>query len=251
MDEERTGRGGWWRLSDPLGWRAITRERASLTLLLMLLGAILYLVVRHLRAIGDEEGSLHFLDTPLGYPEAFQTLQWLWALGLVVLIAAGLRRWAFAALVPLLAFLLITDTFELHERFGRQLAEAIPLAPMLGLRARDVGELIVFAGAAVVTIPIALVGMRLARRADRPHFLRVFAILALVLLFGVALDMVHILLIEDAGPGDALGLLEDGGEMVGASLLVAYLFWVWLTRASGPEEPVGRARASAEPVMSD
>jgi hypothetical protein len=244
MDPVVTSRARRWRLSDPFGVRAVTSNRASLTLLLMLLGVLLYYIVRHVRALGDEEESLHFLDTPLGYPEAFQTLQWLWCLGLLGLLAFVLRRWAFAALLPLLAFLLLTDTFELHERLGRHLADALALEPMLGLRPRDLGELMVIGAAALVTVPLALVGLWLARGVDRLHVLRIFLLLGFVLFCGVALDLVHILIIADARPGDAFGLIEDGGEMVGATFLVAYLFWVWMT--SRRPDATSPATAAAE-----
>lgn len=245
MQSTKPDRAGWWQRLDPLGVMAVTRERASLLVLLMLLGADLYYAVRHIRTAAEtDEESLHFLDAPLGYPEAFQTLQWLWSIGLIVLIAVFLRRWAFAALLPLFAFLVLTDTFELHERFGRRLAESVGIPPMLGLRSQDIGEMVVFGGAGLVTIPIALVGLWLARREDRGHFLRVFALLFVILFCGVVLDAVHILVIEDPGPGDAFGLFEDGGEMLAASLLVAYLSWVWLRGGRAAEPP-----ASAQPSV--
>lgn len=243
MRSTTTGRRGWWARTDPLGLRAVTGERASLTLLLMLVGVIVYSVARHLRAVATGGDPLLFLDTPLGYPESFQTLQWLWAIGLVALIAVLLRRWAFAALLPLLVFMVLTDTFELHERFGRRLAESVGIPPMLGLRSQDIGEMVVFGGAGLVTIPIALVGLWLARRDDRGHFLRIFSLLFVILFCGVVLDAVHILVIEDPGPGDAFGLFEDGGEMLAASLLVAYLSWVWL-RGGRAAEPAPSAQSS-------
>lgn len=249
MRSTTTDRRGWWVRADPLGLRAVTADRASLTVLVMLVGVDLYYVVRHLRAAATEGEPMHFLDTPLGYPEAFQTLQWLWSIGLVVLIAVFLRRWAFAALLPLLGFLVLTDTFELHERFGRQLADAMGLQPMLGLRARDLGELIVFGGAGLVVVPIALVGLWLASRADRRHIVRIFSLLLVVLFCGVVLDAVHILVVDDPGPGDAFGIIEDGGEMLGASLLVAYLFHLWLSRGRAAEPPSTSAEAVAAPTM--
>lgn len=249
MRSTTTERPGWWTRTDPLGLRAVTGERASLTLLLMLIGVILYSVARHLRAAATGGDPLLFLDTPLGYPEAFQTLQWLWAIGLVALIAVLLRRWAFAALLPLLVFMVLTDTFELHERYGRRLAEALAIEPMLGLRSQDFGELLVLGGAALVTVPIALIGLWRAGSADRVHFLRILVLLGLVLFCGVALDAVHILVVDDPGPGDAFGIIEDGGEMLGASLLVAYLFWLWLTRGRTAEPGTASAEAAATPTM--
>nr|NLD41018.1 hypothetical protein [Actinomycetales bacterium] len=74
-----------WR--DPLGLRAISKNRASITLLLMLLGVNLVYIVQHVRsAAAGAEGSLYYVDLEHGYPEAFQALQWLWCLGLLLLI---------------------------------------------------------------------------------------------------------------------------------------------------------------------
>ncbi|MGM1030775.1 MAG: hypothetical protein ACQEWM_13030 [Actinomycetota bacterium] len=227
MPSTKTGPSRLWA-TDPLGLRAVVSSRSARTLLLILLGTDLFYIVRHIVAVQTDGSFLHFLNTGHGYPEAFQTLQWLWCIGLLLLMVVVLRRWAYAALLPLFAFLLLTDTFGLHERYGRELSEALGLEPAFGLRAQDFGEMIVFVGAALVTIPIALAGLWLASRVDRRHFLRIAGLLAVLIFFGVVLDAVHII-VGDGGDGDVFNLLEDGGEMIAASLLVAYLFWLQVT----------------------
>lgn len=214
---------------DLFGLRAVAARRASLTLLLMLLAVDGMYFVAHLRATRTEfESSLSFVDVEYGYPEAFQSLQWLWCLGLVALIAVVGRRWAFLGLLPLLLFFLLTDRYSLHERGGAALVDALGLPGMLGLRPQDLGELLVLTGAALVVIPCAVIGLRRATVPDRTDIARALAVSVLIALAGVVLDAVHILVIEEPTTGDAFGLIEDGGEMLAATVLVAHLFRVWL-----------------------
>lgn len=217
---------------DPLGLRAVTGERASLIVLLMMLGVDVVLIGLHIvSAIQGTEQSLNYLDLEYGHPESVQSLRWLWCLGLLGLIVVSARRWTFAALAPLLVFMLATDAFEVHERNGRAIAEAIGIPAVLGMRPQDIGEMLVIGLAALVVVPIACVGMRMSARTERRHFLRILLILGLIVFCGVVVDAVHIVSTDDLdelSSGSWLGLVEDGGEMIGASLLVSYLFWLSL-----------------------
>jgi hypothetical protein len=220
---------------DLFGLRAVTAARAPLTLLLMLLAVDAMYFVSHLRATRTEfESSLSFVDVEYGYPEAFQSLQWLWCLGLVALLAVLARRWAFLGLLPLLLFFLLTDRYSLHERGGAALVAALDLPGLLGLRPQDTGELLVLAGAALVVVPCAVLGLRLATLPDRTDIARALAVCVLIALAGVVLDGVHILVIEQPETGDPFGLVEDGAEMLAATVLVAHLYRVWLDAPTRP-----------------
>ncbi|KAA6433786.1 hypothetical protein FQ330_06825 [Agrococcus sediminis] len=233
---------------DLLGLRALVGHRPSLTVLLMLLGADVMFFAGHLRASRSEfESSLSFVDIEYGHPEAFQSLQWLWAIGLVVLMAVVSRRWPVLGLLPLLGFFLLTDRYSLHERGGAALVQSLSLQGAAGLRGQDLGELMVLAAAGLVILPGLVLGIRAARRAERRDLARTLGIAGIILCCGVVLDAVHILVIAEPKTGDAFGLIEDGGEMLGASLLVAHLFRMWLQPAAAAA-PVAAEPALPEPV---
>lgn len=228
---------------DPLGLRAVASHRASLTLLLMLLSVDVAYFVAHVRAASTGIAySLAYIDEETGHAEAFQSLQWLWALGLLSLIVLVRRRWVLVGLAPLLAFFLLTDRYRLHELAGEAIAAAVGLPPTLGLRPEDVGELLALTVAALLIVPALVLAIRAADLVERRHFARILLIALCILFCGVVLDAVHILVVDDPAPGDAFGLIEDGGEMLGGSILVAYLFRVWLGR--GPVAASDRAARS-------
>lgn len=232
---------------DLLGLRAVVRDPAARTVLLMMVGADLVLIALHLSAASRGlEASLHYIDLEYGHAESLQGLRWLWCLGLLGLVVVAARRWAFASLLPLLALLLVTDALELHERGGRAAASVLELPGVLGMRPQDLGELLVVALAGALVVAAAVAGIRVARPSERRHLVRILALVGLIALFGVAVDAVHALAVAEVASGDALGVVEDGGEMLGASALVAYLF---LLAVRGPER-IGRDRARAARVAA-
>ncbi|WP_405216401.1 hypothetical protein [Agrococcus sp. Ld7] len=237
---------------DPLGLRAVRSDRASFTLLLMMLGVDAVLIALHIAAaVRDEQESLNYLDLEYGHPEAVQALRWLWCIGLLGLFVLRTRRWEFATLAPLLIFMLVTDALEFHERNGRALSEALGIPGVLGMRPQDIGEILVVMLAAAVVIPLAVFGMRVAARDHRRHFVRILIIVSLIAFCGVAVDAIHIIAADDVvalSSGSILGLVEDGGEMIGASLLVTYLFWLSLDRAADADAAAHRSKDTLPPT---
>lgn len=233
--------------NDYFGLRRIFGTPSSKLLWVMLVVADVYFLARHIvDAARGFELSLHYIDYDFGHAESFSTVRWIWLIGLVAFIILARRRWIFTALVPILGFMLLTDSLQLHEEYGAKVAFKLGIEPMFGLRPEDFGELLVLGTAGIVVLPIAVYGWWKARGEDRRHLTRIAVLLALVIAFGVVLDQLHIVLIDDPGPGDWFGILEDGGEMLAASTLLAYVFSV----ATGParvEHPVpGQDDNSAE-----
>nr|NLD41382.1 hypothetical protein [Actinomycetales bacterium] len=136
-----------------------------------------------------------------------------------------------------------TDSLEIHERYGAVLVEQFNLPVFFGMRPQDTGELLVMAIAAAVTLPFVVVALKVAHRAERPWVLPVVVNSALIMFCGVVLDAVHSMITDVYAAGDPFGLIEDGGEMLFASLLVAFLFRVWLGHR---HEPVPWAAASPQ-----
>jgi hypothetical protein len=91
------------------------------------------------------------------------------------------------------------------------------------LRAKDFGELIASAIAAVILLsPLILLYQRGApafRQATRHLLLLLFSLA----FFGIFIDMLHVILLG-RGLDVALVLLEEGGEMAVISLIAGYTF---------------------------
>ncbi len=133
----------------------------------------------------------------------------------------GRRVWVAWATVFALA--LADDSARLHETVGDRLADGLGLPDgVAGLRADDLGELVVWALLAVV--PLVWI-VRLHRRSDRVTrvaSLRLAALVAAYAFFGVVVDQVHAMARDGSWAG-VLGVVEDGGELLVLSVTLAHV----------------------------
>lgn len=156
-----------------------------------------------------------------GPAEKFQYVKWALLSTMLACRAIFSRSSMPGAWAVLFLYLLIDDSQQIHERFGELISLAWHFHPMLGLRAQDFGELIV---TAIATVPLALLigTIYIFSRERERIFCRTMLLLLIALaFFGVVVDMIDII-----APWRslqlALGIIEDGGEMIVASLMVAY-----------------------------
>ncbi len=194
-------------------------------LALLLVGDLVYIAI-HL--VWTETTLLHSplaaLDVDRGYAEFFQYLKLLWTGLLLTCLCLRTRRWGYLAWALLFLYLLVDDSFSLHENFGRTLADRLALQDAFGLRAIDFGELLVSATAgAVLAVAIGWAYLRGAGEFRRSSRDLLVLLLALVF-FGVMVDMVHIALDPVSWIDNALVILEDGGELVVTSFIAWYAF---------------------------
>lgn len=161
-------------------------------------------------------------------PEDFNYLKWL-VIVLALCWLALRERW----LAPLLwafifAMILADDSFQLHERLGDLAATWLDISDNALLYGRDLGELMVFGAMGIVALTTVAF---LFSRHDAPTRQMNWRYLLIVLgigFFGVVIDGLHSILTHLTGADmvgtmsrQALGLIEDGGEMVVGSLAVA------------------------------
>jgi hypothetical protein len=161
-------------------------------------------------------------------PEDFNYLKWL--VICVGLVWMGLRdRWLAPALwAAVFLIILIDDSFQLHEHIGSQLAGWLDLPDYALLYGNDVGEVAVFA--AMGLLALAIVGVLFGQRDQASRLLsRRYLLIVLALgFFGVGIDVMHSVvahLTQESTVASILaqifGVIEDGGEMLVASLAVA------------------------------
>ena len=213
-------------------WRRQTRAFAF-GLLALLLAVDLLLI--GLYVLWGYDHWTWSLENEAGPSERFQHLKW--AVAAVLLIALFKRRRAmiYAAWALLFAYFSIDDAIRLHERGGSWLARVLDLGSFeeiyhehfsyFYLRAQEFGELIVAASLGVIIVTflcIAWPGPDAIR--DKTVTKRLIAWLVLFALFAVGFDMLHTMVWEIYPPAiELIGVIEDGGEMICASLLVAGL----------------------------
>jgi hypothetical protein len=159
------------------------------------------------------------------FPEKFQYAKWI--------VCTALCAWAFArahealdlAWAALFFYFLLDDSLNIHETLSWSIARSLQLAPAYGLRAKDFGEFAVslIAGAVLLGL-IALCYWRSEDGPARSLTRALLPWLCLLVFSGVGLDIVlrQIRAWHGGGRVALIGrILEDGGEMSGASLLTA------------------------------
>lgn len=166
--------------------------------------------------------SLH-VSIDNGIAEHWQYLKW-GGLALALAYYAASQRAAIYVVWSLLfVYLLVDDSQQIHETYGVVIADALGLRPAFGLRAQDFGELIVTALAAVPLFgAITLIYLFAARREDRVFTHTMVALFVALAFFGVGIDMLDIM-VPWRWLALTLNIVEDGGEMIVATIMAAYV----------------------------
>jgi hypothetical protein len=140
----------------------------------------------------------------------------------LAIMAARSRQLVYAAWGLVFAYALLDDSLMIHERGGTMLVHVLGFASAFGLRAQDFGELLV---SALLGLPLMLLCWWAHRRSEPPaqsRSLQLLWMFAVLLFFGIFVDMAHIAAVS-AGIGfRGLTMVEDGGELFAMSLATAY-----------------------------
>ena len=155
-----------------------------------------------------------------------------WSIIIVSLVWLAVRdrwsvpfRWARVFLM-----VLIDDSMQEHEAIGTMIAGSLPLPASLQSQSQDIAEVMVFG--AMGLIAVLLTATLFARNGPvaRALSIRFMLIIVFLAFFGVALDFLHQsirLFTEGTFAAEFLpqvfALLEDGGEMVMASIATAFV----------------------------
>lgn len=173
-----------------------------------------------------------------------------WAACLFYLIQAwtARREPILLACLPVFLGILIDDAFQYHESRGVVYERLLALQPHWGLHASGVGQLIAFALMGLVSLLILGIGYATSAAAGRAIGRRFLVLFAALIVVGVAVDALH----EAVGahmpwrygglPGILLTVLEEGGELVLASLAMAFSAGLAAVRApASAAQPRDRA----------
>ena len=195
---------------------------------------------------GDADGS--FVEI-LGHVQVVAT-------AVVLLVAALFRRSAVHAAWAL-AFtgILLDDFLQGHGRLGRALSVAWSLPEVGGLRAQDLGEVLIWGAEAVVLGSIVVVATALSSPRGRRDSLVLLGCTVVIAIFGVGVDQAHIVLEPHLPHLAVIGvtLTETTGELGGMSLALlaaARMLTPSTAEPAGAAEPARTAEpdGTAEPA---
>lgn len=206
------------------------RYLPSLLLLVMLvaLDAIMMAIHTFLYYGLNLTGPMWDVTFDGGYPEFLQYAKFAWVV--VLLVVAARTRSALTLLfwIPLFVYLALDDALEIHEKVGEQLATSLDLPAAIGLRPVDFGELLVGGTVILFGLALIIVGFVRSRPMVRRMFVDILLLIGVLAFFAIAVDMVHSFVNGTGLLDNAVGLFEDSGEMIAASLIVVYLFHITL-----------------------
>lgn len=205
-----------------------TNEHSATSfLMLLILGDLAFIAIHVLY----ETTSIDFLGSVLfsisrdfGYAEIYQYVKEFWVVLLTLLVFSKTKEIGYISWTMLFTYLLFDDSLQIHERAGSIVAARLDLAPAIGLRAQDFGELAVSAISAVSLLTLIgifyLRGSAIFKKTSRDLFL----ILSAIAFFGVLVDMVDVAIHLGPIVEMILVTMEDGGEMIATSVLTWYVF---------------------------
>ena len=199
-------------------------QAASKFLFILVCGDVFYFLL-HIAALHGLLGRPFNLEKDWSLAESYQYLKFLWCFILLVCIAQRRRSLLYLSWLPLFAFLLADDGLRIHEQIGNIVSSSsLEFQPPIGLRRQDIGELI---GSVAFGLPLLLLPAYGFFKADskvRGEFLAIASLILSLAFFGIIVDMAHEALEKDFNK--QLAFIEDGGEMLSASLMLGYIFFL-------------------------
>jgi hypothetical protein len=203
-------------------------NRGYNTLVVLLISADILLIILYI--VHSFSGYTGFLQSQWfsfqdrGFAESYTYVKEYWIVLLLFVLCVKKSRWIYALWALFYGYILIDDSFRLHETLGRMVSTNFSFAPMMGLRPGDLGELIVYVCVGLVfLIPIGVAYYR----SDRETKLntRVFLVILAFLVFcGVVLDIACNMVKGGKVLNVIGGILENGGEMIAVSAMLLFVF---------------------------
>ena len=169
--------------------------------------------------------------------ELYGHVQLLAAVVALVLVWRASRVSVYGAWALAFTALVADDFFQIHERVGEVLVDTFSLPAVAGLRAQDVGELVVWAVAGIVLGVLLVVTHRRASPRHRSDSWLLAAATVVLALFAVALDMVDAVVKRLTGQGTLTSLMdyaESGGELLTMTLMLFVALAIWVRQRSDP-----------------
>ena len=162
---------------------------------------------------GDLDGS---------FVEIFGHMQILAGVVLLSFLFVARRAPVYGAWALVLLMLGTDDFVRIHEKIGAILVRDLDLPAVDGLRSQDLGELLVWAGEAVIPGILVIIATMAAGRAARRDSIVLIGCTLILAVFAVGLDQVHIIIEPHVSSAVAtvLTLAETAGELGSMSLLV-------------------------------
>jgi hypothetical protein len=227
-----------------------TFSPAALVLALLLAADGVFIGVHLINEVHPSVNNrLYALDVDRSYSEVFQYIKFFWVGLLLAAVGWLVRAAVYGGWALLFVYLICDDALQVHERVGAWAVTMFPIPSALGLRAQDFGELAVSASAGLVLLAVIASLYPLSNTHAKNASKDLTLLMIVLVFFGVVFDLLHIAM-DGPVAGVLFGVMEDGGEMIAASLMVAYGVRLYLAEGRVPVTLLRAARQEASEPAS-
>lgn len=201
----------------------------SLTLLFILVGVdFVFMGLHALKSLGYISDPNLSVTQNWGYAESFQYIKSLLLSGIFIWLAVKYGKPLFYCWAVVFLYILIDDSFEIHELLGNKLGEFITKNFEIGAGSTS-GEILVFGAFGLsIFIPLFYFYYHSKNRDLKIMSQDLFMLFIAMLFFGIGIDLLHDFAETGTVTSGMLGLIEDGGEMLVMSVIVWYI-WTMIT----------------------
>lgn len=208
---------------------------SSLFLFLLIFSDCIYIGLHSINSLTPILNSVLWdVESDWSYSEVFQYFKWMWVVILLLFIAKVRGSFSYVSWLLVFSYILFDDSLMLHDNFAAYVSREVDFIPPFGLSLFGLAELALSAAAGSILLLCVFVSYWRGSIYFKKVTLDLLLLFAALVFFGVAVDFLHISF-DFKGFGKFLiGVIEDGGEMFVASLIVWYLLLL-STREDGQD----------------
>lgn len=212
-------------------------EKSLILFLILLLSADIAFIALHTIVFISPSlnNPLLSLERDQGFPEVYQYIKWFWIIVLLFYMSIVKRSFSYISWGLLFTYLLIDDAFEIHENLGGFIATKLSFFPPFGLRLQDLGELAITGIAGFLLLSLVFLVFKYGSKTYKKMTIDLLLLILCLALFGVVVDTLHVIATLSKQVGwkvsAVLAVIEDGGEMAVASIILWYVFVLCATQS--------------------
>lgn len=158
-----------------------------------------------------------------GGGEVLNYIKWVLIVGALLALFFIKRHPVFLGLAGFFFVCLLDDSLSLHERGAYWLIQNLDTYRYFGSQQAIAGELIIWALLAVPAIASLGTGWVTTPAQERRKMIPALVLFGGILFCAIGLDVLHTSLDDRSLEAGLVGILEDGGEMVFLTLLLAFI----------------------------
>jgi hypothetical protein len=218
--------------------KKLNLDQKPLKMLIIFLATDLFFIVMHViskvarwfdlgTTIRDDQFNIYY-DLTLG--ESFQYVKEYWMILFFAWLIFRHKQYFYTGWAFLLVYFLLTDMLSIHNNLATFTLERMNIDPFYvlygALRYQDFGELAVSMVFGMLIFPMIAISYFRGGRNVRTIFHYLIGMLLIIVFFGVVNDSLNRVFDQETNKilYEITRLIEDGGEMIGMSIMCWYVF---------------------------